>query len=237
MPDPSMIGSLVQAGVQTIGNTINLASGLIGEGKAKRLERSLHRPNYEIPQEDTDTYNLAESQASEGMSEASKQDYAQQAQRGTSQSIDAILKAGGNANNIADLYSNYETGFEKLGIIDEQLRADKQKTYFERSDRMADDVDKQWMINVYAPWADKMQAAKQLHDVSAAKVSGAISNQLQTIGNLASSATFGVGGGGGGGNVSQAKTATTTPIANNYPGLSGGWQSLEFQSFGNNNPN
>lgn len=202
-----------QAGTQLLGNVVNLVGGISKTSRAKKLEASLvndPREDYEIPQEYEDSYRVAESRASEGLSEGSKQTYRQSAERGLSASINAILESGGNANNIADLYQKYDSGISTLGLIDEQLRANNVKQYIDEAHTMGDQQDKRWQIRTYAPWADKKQEAAALRQEGAEQIAGAVSGAAQSVGNYFGSNAFpGLG---------QQKTAK-----NKYPGLNGSW--------------
>lgn len=156
--DPLTIGAII-GGAQGVGQ---LVTGIVQKSKAAKMARKNPRPKYEIQKEILDNQNLTESKASEGLSDAAKQVYSTGAERGLSSSINAILKGGGSVNNIADIYDTYQGGISKLALIDEEMRARNIQNMINQNNVLASEKDKQWQVNVFAPYADKAQAAAAL---------------------------------------------------------------------------
>ncbi len=153
--DPLTIATLGAGAVQGI-------TGLLQKGKAKRMARANKRPVYEIQKPILDNQAIAESRAGQGMSDASRQQLNQANEKGLTSSIDAILAGGGSVNNIADLYGNYQTGTSKMALIDEDMRRQNIQQLIAQNNTLAGEQDKAWQVNVYAPYADKAQAAAAL---------------------------------------------------------------------------
>lgn len=147
---------------QAVGGLIQGAVGLVQKGKAKRLARANKRPTYNIQQPILDNQAIAESRAGQGISDATRQTLEQGSQRGLTNSIDAILGGGGSVNNIGDLYGNYQDGISKMALIDEEMRTKNVKNLIDQNTTLAGEQDKAWQVNVFAPYADKAQAAAAL---------------------------------------------------------------------------
>lgn len=156
--DPVTIAAIAQAGAGII-------QGIQGFGQtaaAKRIARSNPRPTYTIPKAVMDNQAIAESRASKGLSEQSIDLYKQDSDRKTTSSIDAILKGGGNVNNISDLYTATNNGVSKMALIDDEMRSRNIKTLQDQNTTMGDYQDKAWQLNFYDPYVDKAQAAAAL---------------------------------------------------------------------------
>lgn len=156
--DPMTIMAAAQAGA----GIVQGISGIAQKAKAKKMARSNKRPTYEIPNAITDNQDLIESRAGQGISDATRRELTQGAERGLTGSIDAILAGGGSVNNIADLYSNYTGSLSKMALIDEEMRTKNMQNLIDQNERLAGEQDKAWQVNVYAPYADKAQAAAAL---------------------------------------------------------------------------
>lgn len=154
-------GGLVTAGV---GAAIGLGTAIYGGIKKRQAERAAAAnvmPIYNIPTEEQDALTLAGSQAGQGMSDASRQAYLNNAGSGLSATTNAILRGGGDANSIGNAYNKYETGINNQAIYDDQARMNHLSNLQGEFHRMSAQKDKQWQINQYAPWANKAQAIGQ----------------------------------------------------------------------------
>lgn len=159
--DPLTMMAITQ-GAQAVGGIGQVVQSLFQGREANRLTASNKRPKYHVQQPIKDALSFSQSRASQGLSDQSKQTYLQEAERGTTLGVDAILKGGGNVNNIADLYGNFETGISKVALLDEQMRSENERRMLESQYKMNDELDKQWQVNVFDPYADKAQAAATL---------------------------------------------------------------------------
>jgi hypothetical protein len=146
----------IQAGL-AVAKTV---TGLVNKGKAKReaarLKRS--RPKYEIGQGYGQNLDLAESEASTGMSAVAENAYNQLADKQFSSSLDAILKSGGTATNVADVYGQGEEGRLRLAQLSDEMRMNKINSVMRSREAMAEQEDKKFLYNVDAPWKNAVAA-------------------------------------------------------------------------------
>lgn len=152
----------ITAAAQAAGGIVQGITGAFQKGKAKRMARANKRPTYRIQRPVQDNQELVESRAGQGISDATRQHLRQDAERGLTTSIDAILAGGGSVNNIADLYGNYTTSISKMALVDEEMRTRNIQNMIIQNNKLAAEKDKEWQVNVYAPYADKAQAAAAL---------------------------------------------------------------------------
>jgi len=181
--------------------------GAVKENKADKAAAANVRPTYTTPQTEYDNQRIAESQAGQGMSAASKQDYLNNAGQGLAATNDAILRGGGDANSLAATYDKYNQGISNLSIYDDQARQGHLNNLIAQNQRMSAGTDKNWQLNQYAPWADraKLYATQQQEG-----------QQLigQGIGMLGKAATGAAGGiGGGGDDTSSGSAAPPAGVA------------------------
>lgn len=153
---------LIAAGAQAAAGVAQAVSGMFQNAKAKKIAAKNPRPKYYIPKAVKDNQSLIESKAGQGMSDAARNTFIQEQERGLTAGIEAILKGGGSVNNIADIYGNYSSGVARMSIIDDEMRAANIRNMIAQNNEMASFKDKEWQINVFAPYADKAQAAAAL---------------------------------------------------------------------------
>lgn len=156
--DPLLISSAVQAG----SGLLQGITGLFQKGKAKRMARENPRPTYRMPGSVMDNQRLSQSRAGQGLSDAALQVYDQSNDRALTTSTEAILKGGGSVNNISELYAANISGRQKMALLDDEMRARNIQNLIQQNNQLADYKDKEWQINVFAPFADKAQAAATL---------------------------------------------------------------------------
>lgn len=135
-------------------------TGLVNKGKAKReaarLKRS--RPQYTIDPGFQQNLDLAESEASTGLSDTAENAYNQLQDKEFSSSLDAILKSGGTATNVADVYGQGQEGRLRLAQLSDQMRLSKINNLMRSREAMAEQTDKKFMYNVDSPWKDAAAA-------------------------------------------------------------------------------
>jgi hypothetical protein len=156
--DPMTISAIAQGA----GGIVQGVTGLIQKAQAKKIARNNKRPVYKIQDPVLENQAIAESRAGQGISDASRQELKQESERGLTSSIDAILSGGGSVNNIADLYSNFQGGVSKMALLDEEMRTRNIQNLISQNNTLAAEKDKEWQVNVFAPYADKAQAAAAL---------------------------------------------------------------------------
>jgi hypothetical protein len=152
----SLASSAIQIGAG-IGET---AAGLIGAGKLKREAAALQksRPVYNINPNVGNEVALSESELANGMGADATKAYEQGIDKDLSSSLDAILKSGGSANNIADVFDNSQEGRQRLAIMKDNLRLNQINNLVNSYRNQTNETDKAFQFNEYAPWADKVQA-------------------------------------------------------------------------------
>lgn len=156
--DPMLISAAAQAGA----GVVQGVTGIIQTAQAKKMAKNNKRPTYKIQQENFNNQELIESRAGQGLSDAALQVLQQNNQRGLSASLDAVLAGGGSVNNVGDLYGNFSDGVSKMALIDEEMRTRNIQNLIAQNQSMAAEKDKAWQVNVWAPYADKAQAAAVL---------------------------------------------------------------------------
>jgi hypothetical protein len=109
MVPPALIAAIVGAGVQAGAGIFNVVSGAVTTAKANREAKVLDatRPQYNIPSNYYDNLNLATSRAQRGFSDETMGYLSNQLERGLSASNNAILRGGGNVNNIGNAYDTF----------------------------------------------------------------------------------------------------------------------------------
>lgn len=136
-----------------------LTSDLIKKGKAKKEAKRLaaNRPQYEENPLYQQNLDLAESEVG-GLSARGETAYNQLRDKSFSNSLDAILKSGGGANNISELYGEGEEGRLRIAELNDQLRMNQIQNLMRAREQSANQGDKAWQVNVDAPWKDRAQA-------------------------------------------------------------------------------
>jgi hypothetical protein len=156
------------------------ATSLVNKGKAKRESKELQRtrPQYSVDKGYGQNLSLAESNL-QGLSDSAENAYNQLADKQFSSSLDAILKSGGTATNVADVYGQGEEGRLRLAQLSDQMRVSQVNNLMKSREAVADQNEKAWQINQFAPWQDRAQANAQARQGA----EEGIWSGLQTIGS------------------------------------------------------
>lgn len=165
---------------------IQIGKSLIGDGKLKKEAAKLekNRPIKTTSQFDRDATSLAESDLANGMSAEAEQAYNDAVDRGLSTSISALLKGGGSVNNIGEIYGNSEQGRQQLAIMEDQMRLAKINNVLKNYASRSDDEEKNWLVNEYGPYKDKLQAIGQQRQASANSFNAGINTIGSGVMNL-----------------------------------------------------
>lgn len=141
--------------------------------KKQAAEAEKNKPIKQTSQFDKDALALAESEMANGMSSAAEKAYNDSVDRGLSSSISAMLKSGGNVNSIGEIYGATEQGRQNLAVMQDQMRLTQLQNVMKSYDKMASEEEKNWMVNLYAPYKDKLQAiGEQRKNVAQQRVAG-----------------------------------------------------------------
>lgn len=178
MAAPALLVPAVLGAAQTVAG---LFKGGAAKKEAERLEAS--RPKIGDSPFVKDQLSLAKSELASGMSGAAENAYEQGLSRDLSTSLDAILKSGGDVNNVADIFDRSATGRQRLSLMKENLRLSQINNLVNAQGAAENERLQQFEFNEYRPWADKSQANAQARQGAEDMVWGG----LQTFGSAATS--------------------------------------------------
>lgn len=174
----------------------NIFGGLVNTSKANPEANYLEKtkPVKKTSQFDRDALNLTGSDLANGMSAESEQAYNDTTDRALSSSISALLKSGGSANNIADIYGNTAEARQQLAVIRDQIRMKNVEKYLAELDNMAQEEEKKWLVNEYGPYINKLKAVGEAKKAAAEQTA----KGLDSLGGSMSGMGGGSGKSGGG---------------------------------------
>jgi hypothetical protein len=150
--------ALVVAGVVAAGS---ITYGAVKQGQANKAMRNAKRPTYQTPDTENENTALLEYLAGQGLSDNTKSFALNNADRGMTASLDAILKGGGDVNQVDKVYDKYLTNVSALSVADDQARLRNIYGLIQQRQRISDFSDKEFLYNEDGPYKDKMQAAAQ----------------------------------------------------------------------------
>lgn len=154
------------------------------------------RPEYNIDPAYQNQIDLLT--ANYGLPQSALNSYYNQAGQGATQGIGAILSNGGNGNMIADLVGQQNRNFQDVLVKDALAKKSDLSGIIGAQIALADQKDKAFQINEYAPFADKSQAIAQQKNAG-----------LQNINSFFNTASSSVANGLTGGLYDQKVTDTT----------------------------
>lgn len=159
------------------------AVGLIKGGKAKPEGERLKgmRPKLEASPYIDDQLSLAQSELSSGMSGAAETAYEEGLSRDVSSSLDAILKGGGDVNNVAEIFDRSATGRQRLALMKENLRLSQINNLVNAQGAAENQRQQMFQFNEWAPWSDAAQANAKARQGA----ENMIWSGVQTFGNAA----------------------------------------------------
>lgn len=170
------------------------------------------RPIYKIDSREFDMENLLKSLAGNGLPDATKNYYNQNASRALSSNLSTILQGGGDMNNAGFAYQDYLDNQSKLAVADDQARLQNISMLVDQQRRLSDREDQKWKINEYAKFVDEYQRKEQRRREGMQTAFNGIGTAVNAIG--------GIGEMSGGG--SAAKTDNNTNTGSTAPeGASG----------------
>lgn len=117
------------------------------------------RPLYSINQEYQ--YNLDLLKSSLGLPQSALNLYYQNTGQQRSQGIDALLAGGGSANQISQFLNQGNRDNQNILAMDAMQRKQDLQGIIGAQTMLANEKDKAWQLNKYAPYADKAQAIAQ----------------------------------------------------------------------------
>lgn len=134
--------------------------GLVNAGKTRRKAEYLQstRPKLTKSPFVADQLSLAESELANGMSANAESAYTDANDRALSESISAIQKGGGSANDIASAFDASNTGRMRLTLMKENLRLNQIQGLVRAQQQADEERQQMFQFNEWAPWADQVQA-------------------------------------------------------------------------------
>lgn len=135
--------------------------GYSNKKKAEEAAKSNVLKKYKTSQSEYDNLALLESRAGSGMGDAARTAFQNNADRGLSAGISAILRGGGDVNAVGGLYDNYINGMSNMAIYDDKRNVANMDNLISGRQRIANSQDKEYQLNEYLPWANKAQAYAQ----------------------------------------------------------------------------
>jgi hypothetical protein len=220
------MGVIIPAAIGAASGIYKFVSGIKNTKEAKRLEK-MQRPKYDIPQSEFDAYRMLGAKANQGLAAGSKQILQENADRGFSSGISAVLQGGGNPGDVAKLYDSYMGGINQMTLANDAAQVSNFNNFVNANYRMSNFTDKKWMINDYGPWADSQKKAAQLRSLGegqkAAGIDTFASSLMGAFGNAGKGGGGGQQGGGGGGEGGGGEAARMAPDSGGNGGASPSW--------------
>lgn len=188
--------------------------GLIKGGKAKKEAARLaaSRPKLEASPYINDQLSLAQSELQSGMGGATERAYEEGLSRDTSSALDAILKGGGDVNNVAEIFDRSAVGRQRLSLMKENLRLSQINNLVNAQNAAENQRQQMFQFNSFAPWADKARANAQARQGSENMIWGG----LQTLGSAATGFLQGQQAKSDYGNYFDTGAKSTASGMNNY---------------------
>lgn len=162
--------------------------GYLSKRKAQKERERLAASRPEIGDSEfvDEQIDLARSELARGNNTASRLAYEEAADTGFASSLDAILRGGGNVNNVADLYGNSMQGRMRLAMMDDDLRIQRIRNLSAAQQGAEGFRQQQFQFNQFAPWADNAQAAAQAYAGANQQMWSGIANVGAGLTNYAS---------------------------------------------------
>ena len=222
----------ITAGAIGLAQTV---TGLINSGKAKRRAAELerNRPLLKDSQFLDDQLNLAKSEmANGGLSGRAQQIYDQGNDRSLSASLNAILKGGGDVNNVADVFDRSAEGRSRLALLNDNLRLSNINNLVNAQNASENFRQQQFGLNEYKPWSDKVAANAAARTAAQGQIWGGIGQMgSAAISAFAPKLPTDPGGTGGGSTLKAlapvaASTMQAVPITHSAPSVAANYPVL-----------
>jgi len=156
--------------------------------KEKALE--LSRPKYNISDVAKKEQSLAESNLANGMSAQAETAYNRSTDKDLSTSISALLKSGGSANSISELFDKSQEGRSRLAIMKENERMQNLNSLVSSYRNMQEQGDKAFQINEEDPYRNQaaalsasMMAAEGQKQAGLSAITGGAMNAVSGVQN------------------------------------------------------
>ena len=155
---------LLAAAPAIIGTAVNIGRAFGAGAQEKKDKEELARlakPFYKIQDEFYGNRNSALESAQSGLTQDSKDYYTDQVSRGLGTGISAVLQGGGGPNDIARLLDSYNSGIKSVAVEDSERKVDNIRYFHRMNNELAGEKIKQWTINEYQPYQNKLKELTQ----------------------------------------------------------------------------
>lgn len=151
-----MVGEIIGGALGLAELGIGLSNQKKDEAERKQLmaNRPVAKPSEALKKET----QLAESELGQGMSERSERAYKEASDAQFASSLGAILKGGGSANNVGDVFGKSQEGLRNLTMMQENLRLNQIQSVIQSYDKNTEEQRSLFEFNEWRPWADNMQS-------------------------------------------------------------------------------
>lgn len=143
-------------GAEALG-AVQFFSSLGKEKKDKQELAALHAPFYKIQNEYLQNQNIAAEQAQQGLPTDTKDYLTTESQRGLGTSLSAINAGGGSPNDIARVFSNYQSSTAATAAQDAQAHVQNIQYYMNANKDVAGQKTIQWAVNEKQPYESKLK--------------------------------------------------------------------------------
>jgi hypothetical protein len=181
MPVPVLA---IAAGISAL---FKYGKGLKQERDGKALAEGNKRPDYSIQQEYFDNQSIAESQAGQGFTSRTVENYNTQNERGLQSTIDAVLQTGGGAGAIQGALGQYQLGNRSFAAADSEKQTANITALYDRNLDLASQKVQEWAIDKYKPFLDTAASATAQKAAGELNKDTALSEGLAAGGTIASS--------------------------------------------------
>lgn len=135
--------------------------GAAQKRKADAAAKANVMPKYNIPQYEQQALALEESRAGQGMSDAAREAMRANIDRAQGTTIDAMLRSGASPNAIGATAAGTQAQLSQMALYEDKARIENLARLQAQRARMSANMDKEYQINQYAPWANRAQAIAQ----------------------------------------------------------------------------
>lgn len=154
----------VAAATAVVGIGAGVIKGIGAHNQGKKdaaAAANLKNPFYKIQDEYYQNRNIAAGQAGSGLPSDTKNYMTSEAQRGLGTSISAINSGGGNPNDIARLFGNYENSIASTGAADADAHVRNIQYYMAANKDLAGQKTTRWAVNEKQPYENKLKELTQ----------------------------------------------------------------------------
>lgn len=180
----------IAAGTKVAESEAQLGLAAIQAIQAKKIARNNIRPEYIPNKQIEQNKNLAASLAGKGLPDATLQQGQQMNERNVSQSLSAILRSGGDGNQISDLYQANGDIMLKLAAMDAEAQKYNIAQYLSANEKVGQENQTAWMVNKYGPYANQAQLAATLRANAVKNATNAVNGAVSAEATLLDSQLY-----------------------------------------------